>query len=455
MLLGTQRVNAKNHLEIGGCDVVDLAAQFGTPLYVMDEQFIRQKMRAYKNAFEQEYREAAIAYASKAFVVTAMCAIADQEGLWLDVASAGELYTAKCAGFPMDRVLFHGNYKSPDELDMAVDYGVGLVVADSFMEIEILDTTARDAGKVQNVMLRCNPGVDPHTHRLISTGQEDSKFGFNIKNGLAMKAVNMVAELEAVKLVGLHCHVGSQLFDPSPFAEAAPVMANFIRAIREETGIEIGILDMGGGLGVRYLEEHNPPSIEEFAKLVSEAVIVAVAEAGIEKPKLILEPGRSIVGEAGTTVYSIGPIKTVSIPEAPGERTYLAVDGGLSDNPRPALYDAVYSALLANRAGHEPTHTYTVSGRHCETDMLIPSVVLPEAKTGDLLAVQTTGAYNHAMASNYNRFTRPAVVLANEGQADLIARRETLEDVVRCDVVPERLKPPVSTGDNLKTDVVR
>ncbi len=226
--------------------------------------------------------------------------------------------------------------------------------------------------KTQEILIRCNPGVDPHTHRLISTGQEDSKFGFNIKNGSAMKAVKMALEMPAISLAGLHCHVGSQLFDISPFAEAAPVMMSFIRDIKNETGTEIGVLDMGGGLGVRYLEEHNPPGIEEFAKLVSESVIVAAAQNEVSKPMLILEPGRSIAGEAGTTIYSIGPIKTVSIPEEPGERTYLAVDGGLSDNPRPALYDALYSAMIANKAGREPVKNYTVSGRHCETDMLIP-----------------------------------------------------------------------------------
>ncbi|MEN6583969.1 MAG: diaminopimelate decarboxylase [Armatimonadota bacterium] len=439
MLLGTQNINSRNHLEIGGCDVADLAAEFGTPLYVMDEKAIRDKCRAYKQAFAREYGDVDIAYASKAFILTAMCALVDQEGFWLDVASAGELYTAKRADFSMGKVIFHGNNKSADELEMAVEYGVKYVVVDSFVELELLSSIAEDAGKTQGIMLRCNPGVDPHTHRLISTGQEDSKFGFNIRNGLAMTAVRQAVAAKGISLEGLHCHVGSQLFDITPFTEAAPVMANFIRQVCDETRVEIEVLDMGGGLGVRYLEEHNPPSVAEFAKIVSESVITAVAAAGIAKPRLILEPGRSIVGEAGTTLYSVGPIKEVHIAEDPGVRTYLSVDGGLSDNPRPALYDAVYSAILANKAGNEPTKAYTVSGRHCETDMLIPRVLLPEAKTGDLLAVQTTGAYNHAMASNYNRFTRPPVVFVMDGKAELVARRETLEDLVKCDVVPERL----------------
>ncbi|MCL5105510.1 MAG: diaminopimelate decarboxylase [Armatimonadetes bacterium] len=440
MLLGTQKINASNHLEIGGCDAVDLVAEFGTPLYVMDEQLIRENCRAYKSAFESEYGKSAIAYASKAFTLTAMCALAAQEGMWLDVASAGELYTARCAGFPMGHVLFHGNYKSADELEMALECGVKYIVADSFLELDVLSAIAEDAGKTQEILLRCNPGVDPHTHRLISTGQEDSKFGFNIKNGLAMKAVKKALGSKSLKLSGIHCHLGSQLLDFTPFAEAAPVMARFIGQVREETGAGMEILDLGGGPGVRYLESHNPPSIEEFAKVVSEAVICAVAAAGIDKPMLILEPGRSITGEAGTTIYTIGAPKEVSIPEEPGTRTYLPVDGGLSDNPRPALYDALYSAILANRAGDAPTKTYTVSGKHCETDMLIPSVVLPEARVGDLLAVQTTGAYNHSMASNYNRFTRPAVVFVMDGAADIVARRETLEDLIKCDVLPERLR---------------
>jgi diaminopimelate decarboxylase len=441
MLLGSQRVNDRNHLEIGGCDTVDLAAEFGTPLYVMDERLIRDRCRAYRSAFEREYGDSAIAYAGKAFVVTAICALAAQEGLWLDVASAGELYTGANANFPADRILLHGNFKTSTDLQMALEYGVGFVVVDSFSEIENLSAAAQSAGRTQPILIRCNPGVDPHTHRLIRTGQEDSKFGFNIKDGSAMRAVKMALGLPGIELKGIHCHIGSQLFDLTPYIEAAPVMAQFMRQVRDETGVELGILDLGGGPASRYLEEQNPPSVDEFAEAVSETVIAAVAAAGIAKPKLIVEPGRSIVGEAGTTLYTVGPIKEVNIAEPPGKRTYLAVDGGLSDNPRPALYDAVYSALIANKAGDAPTKSYTVSGRHCETDMLIPSVTLAEAQTGDLLAVQTTGAYNYAMASNYNRFARPAVVFVMDGKADAVVRRETLDDLVKCDILPERLAP--------------
>jgi diaminopimelate decarboxylase len=440
MLLGTQRINDRNHLEIGGCDAVDLAAEFGTPLYVMDEQFIRDRCRAYRAAFQSEYGDSAVAYASKAFLVTAMCALVSREGMWLDASSAGELFTAQRAGFPMDRVLLHGNYKTPEELRMAVDYGVGYVVVDSLVELEPLGVVAEHAGRVQEILVRCNPGVDPHTHRLIRTGQEDSKFGFNIRSGAAMEAVRAALGTRGLRLAGIHCHIGSQISDLAAFIEAAPVMVNFIRQVKGETGADLDVLDLGGGLGVRYIEEHNPPTIEQFARAIGGAVKSAVEAAGVAKPMLIVEPGRSIVGEAGTTLYTIGPIKTVNIPEDPGTRTYLAVDGGMSDNPRPALYDALYSAVLANRAGDQRSMTYTVSGRHCETDMLIPSAALPEARTGDLLAVQTTGAYNHAMSSNYNRFMRPAVVFVKDGKADLIARRETLEDMVKCDLLPERFR---------------
>jgi len=439
MLLGTQRVNEKNHLEIGGCDTVDLAAEFGTPLYVMDEAHIRERCRKYRAAFAREYGDSAIAYAGKAFIVTAMCALAHQEGLWLDAASAGELYTAARAGFPSEHIILHGNFKTPAELKTALDHGVGFVVVDSFVEIDALNRVAEESGRKQPILIRCNPGVDPHTHRLISTGQEDSKFGFNIRDGSAMRAVKAALSLPGLDLGGVHCHIGSQLFDLTPYTQAVPVMARFMREVRDETGHELGVLDLGGGLGARYLEEHNPPTIEQFAKTVSEAVIAAAASEGIAKPTLIVEPGRSIVGEAGTTLYTVGPIKEVGIAEPPGTRTYLAVDGGLSDNPRPALYDALYSALIANKAGDAPCRNYTVSGRHCETDLLIPSVRLPEARTGDLLAVQTTGAYNYSMASNYNRFPRPAVVFAADGRADLVVRRETLDDLVRCDILPDRL----------------
>ncbi len=440
MLLGTQKINSKNHLEIGGCDTVELAREFGTPLYVMDEEFMRERMRDYRQSLEDAFNgESAIAYASKAFICQAMCAIVREEGLYMDVASAGELYTAKTAGFPMDKILFHGNFKSVEELEMCVELGVGYVVIDSFEEIDKLDSICQSTGRRANVMVRCNPGVDPHTHRLISTGQEDSKFGFNIKDGSAYSAVEMANAKQNLDVDAVHCHVGSQLLDMSPFKEAAPVMVDFIKELKDKLGIEVRLLDMGGGLGVRYLEEYDPPSVPEFTKMVADVVTGEIDRAGIAKPVLMLEPGRSIAGEAGTTLYTVGPIKEVAIAEEPGKRNYLAVDGGLSDNPRPALYDAVYTSVVANKMDKSADNMYTVVGRHCETDWLIPQAKLAQAETGDVLAVQVTGAYNHAMASNYNRFTRPAVVTVRNGKAEIIVKREELADLVRNDVLPERI----------------
>ncbi len=434
MLLGTQKINDKGHLQIGGCDVVDLAAEYGTPLYVMDEEEIIAKCRAYRSALANYYGRAHAAYASKAFCTVGMCKLMNEEGMYLDVASAGELYTAKVAEFPSEKIIFHGNNKSHFELEMAVAENVGFVVCDSFGEIEDLAEIAAKAGKVQGVMLRVNPGVDPHTHSLIRTGQEDSKFGFNIHIGLAMKAVKAVLAHDSLNLRGLHCHVGSQLFEPTPFVQAAPIMTEFINTVTAETGKVIEHLDMGGGLGVRYLEDDAPLSVGEFVKLICDGVKAGVEATGIKMPTLLLEPGRSIAGEAGTTLYTVGAVKEVPVVEEPGRKYYLSVDGGLSDNPRPSLYDAVYTAEIANKMNDAKDSVYTVSGKHCETDTLIPKTNLQKAERGDILAVLTTGAYNFAMASNYNRLPRPAVVFVSWGKSRLDVKRQTLEDLVLWDV---------------------
>ena len=433
MLLGTQKINNKGHLEIGGCDTVDLAKEFATPLYVMDEDLIRSNAKKYIQGIKSNYPDADIAYASKAFIVVQMCKLVKEEGLWIDVASAGELYTAKIAGFDMNKVLFHGNFKSDMELQMACDEGVFAVVCDSFSEIDKLDSIAKSKAIIQNVLIRCNPGVDPHTHSMIATGQEDSKFGFNIKSGDAMLAIKKIISKNNLNLIGLHSHLGSQLLEENPFEECAPIMAGFFEKIYKETGLELQVLDLGGGLGVRYLEEHNPKPIEEFTKMITDNVKKAFSDKGLKFPKLILEPGRSIVGEAGTTLYTCGEPKVCHLKE--GDKTYLPVDGGLSDNPRPALYDSQYTELIANKANLDKDTVYTVSGKHCETDKLFINVKLQKVDRGDIMAVQTTGAYNHAMASNYNRFTRPAVVFVKDGKARLVYRRETLEDLVKCDII--------------------
>jgi len=439
MLLGTQRVNALGHLEIGGCDAVDLAARFGTPLYVMDETLIRANCRRYRQAFESRYPDSVVAYAGKAFLSLAMCKIVAEEGLWLDVSSAGELYTALKAGFPPDRIVMHGNNKSLEELEMVLDHGIARTVVDNDYELSLLDELTRKRDKIAQVLIRATPGIDPHTHRRIRTGQADTKFGLNIQNGAALAAVRQALRCPRIALKGLHCHVGSQLLDTHAHHEAIHIMVNFIKEVLDTTGLVIEELNIGGGLGIRYLESHNPPTIDQFAEEITTTLHKTLSYRKLIPPRLFQEPGRSIVGEAGTTLYTIGTIKQVPIKEEPGTRTYVAIDGGMSDNPRPQLYDAKYEALVANKVTEPRTELVSIAGKHCETDILIWDIKIPPVQPGDILAVQCTGAYNYAMASNYNRFPRPATVLVKDGQAEVIIRRETYKDLIAQDVIPERL----------------
>jgi diaminopimelate decarboxylase len=426
---------------VGGCDTIELAREFGTPLYVVDEALIRQNCRTYRAAFEKRYAKNDVSFAGKAFLTTAMARLVAQEGLGLDVASAGELYTAIKAEFPAEKILFHGNNKSRAELELALGYSVGRIVVDNFHELRVLAGLATERGITQKIFLRVAPGVDPHTHRLIRTGQEDTKFGFNIKSGDALAAIREALDAApALNLVGLHCHIGSQLLDASTHEQALDVMVGYIRQVADETGWMPSELDLGGGLGIKYLAKHEPPSHDEFAESVISALTKALDKYNVPAPTLFQEPGRSLVGEAGVTLYTIGAIKTVPIPADPGKRVYVAIDGGMSDNPRPQLYESVYSTLLANKAGAPADNIVTIAGKHCETDILIWDTPIGDVQTGDILAVQSTGAYNYAMASNYNRFTKPACVFVLEGKADLVSVRETLEDVVRLDRVPERLR---------------
>lgn len=440
MLFGTQKINSQGHLEIGGCDTVDLAKQFGTPLYVMDEDLIRRNCREYINGFKSRYQNSAIAFAGKAFLNAAACRIMDQEGMCLDVASGGELYTAVKANFPMERIYFHGCFKLDAELRMALSKGVGRIVVDSIYELDLLNTIATELCTKAHIILRSTPGIDPHTHKRISTGQADTKFGLNIKDGSAMAAIKHALTLPGITLHGIHCHVGSQLLDLEAHTAAIRIMVEFAKDILDQTGFEVEEINTGGGLGIRYVEGQVPPTIDSFADDIVTTFTSALEEFGFPgKPKLVQEPGRSIVGTAGTTLYTVGPIKSVPITEDPGYRTYVSVDGGLSDNPRPTLYDAVYEILAANKINDEKTETVTISGRHCETDLLITDAKLPKIQTGDILAVQCTGAYNSSMASNYNRFCRPAVILVSGGSAEVIVSRETLDDLVRQDIITARL----------------
>jgi len=354
----------------------------------------------------------------------------------LDVASAGELYTALQANFPAERIKMHGNYKSNLEYRMALEVGVGRIVVDSLIELRQLECWAQKMGTVADVLIRVRPGIDTHTHQLIQTGQVDSKFGLGIYGGEAREAIELAMAADSINLRGLHCHIGSQLLETDAFGRAIDLMVEFLARLHDELGLQCEDLDLGGGLGIRYTEKDEPPTVADLAETICTRLLAKLGEHDLECPRLILEPGRSIVGEAGVTLYTIGVIK-----EIPDLRTYVSVDGGLSDNPRPALYEAVYEAVVANRADETPEQWVRVAGKHCETDTLIDDTCLAACEPGDLLAVFATGAYNYAMASNYNRFTRPAVVLCCDGQDHLLVERESLADLIAQDRMPRHLAP--------------
>jgi diaminopimelate decarboxylase len=434
MLLGTQKINSRGHLEVGGCDTVELAQRFGTPLYVLDEECLRRTCRDYRRAFESRYPNVHISFSSKAFMTAAVCCLVAQEGLGIDVSSGGELRTALHAGIAPDHIFMHGSNKSAAEMEMAVVNGVGRLGIDHLAEIDGLQAVAGAHGAELNVLLRVAPGVTADTHTHIQTGKVDSKFGFSLVGGAAMEAAAKALQAPNLRLRGINCHIGSQILDLDPFCEAATMMVDFAAQVRDELGVTFSDLDLGGGIGVRYREGDQPPSLDEYAEAVTGAVKERCRLRDFPIPRLIQEPGRKIVGEAGTTLYTIGVIKTI-----PGIRTYVSVDGGLSDNPRPALYDAKYDAIVANKAAQPRTNTVTISGKHCETDTLIADLEVPKLAPGDILAVQTTGAYNYSMSSNYNRLPRPAVVLVRDGEADVIVERESLEDLLRQDRIPPRL----------------
>jgi diaminopimelate decarboxylase len=432
------RINDSGHLEIGGYDAVKLAQEYGTPLYVMDEIEIRRVCREYRAAFVDE-AGAEVIYASKAFMNMAMCRIIEEEGLSLDVVSGGELFTAIKAQFPAKRIYFHGNNKQIEELKMALEYRVGHIVVDNFRELDLLNDLAGKMGVRAQVSLRLTPGVEAHTHEYIRTGQIDSKFGFTVPNGQAMEAVKYCMSLPNLEFRGIHCHIGSQVFEMDSFSHAAGVMMEVVREIREQTGVVVEELNLGGGFGIFYAEGDQPATITEYARAVIGAVQNKAAAYGLKVPKIMIEPGRSIVGEAGTTLYSVGSIKEIS-----GVRKYIAVDGGMSDNPRPALYQAVYEAVVANRAAELPEEVVSITGKCCESgDMLIWDINLPKVESGDIIAVFCTGAYNYSMSMNYNRLARPAVVLVKDGKAEVIVERESLEDLLRNDRIPERLSKKV------------
>ncbi len=429
------RINEIGHLEIGGVDTLDLVKEFGTPLYVIDEMAFRANCRAFKQAFEST-GDAKVIYASKALCNKAICLLVKEEGLGLDVVSGGELYTALSVEFPAENIYFHGNNKTPDELVMAVKNKVGVVVVDNFRELELLNRTCASAKNKQKIMLRISPGIEAHTHEYVKTGQIDSKFGFTLPNGQAMEAIKRVKEYPFLDYVGIHCHIGSQIFGMESFCHTAEIMVDFIAEIKEKIGFLTTELNLGGGFGIYYIEGDEPVSPEAWANAVLPGVQENAQKYGVPVPKVIVEPGRAIAGPTGTTLYTVGSCK-----EIPGIRKYVAVDGSMGDNPRPALYGSKYEAMLANKAGQPVEEVVSIAGKCCESgDMLLWDIKLPRVVAGDILAVAATGAYNYSMSMNYNRLPRPAMILVGDGQADLIVQRETYEDLVRNDIVPNRLK---------------
>ncbi|MDD4169541.1 MAG: diaminopimelate decarboxylase [Desulfotomaculaceae bacterium] len=442
-LNGTMCINEKGHLEIGGCDTLELAREFGTPLYVLDEMCFRLSCRDYYDAFSIKYG-AEVIYAGKTLLNLAVCRMVEEEGLGLDVVSGGELFTALKAGFPAGRIYFHGNNKSSDELAMALQAGIGCFIVDNLFELELLSHLAGEYGQVPAVILRVTPGVDAHTHEYIKTGQIDSKFGLVIETGQALAGVKRALELDNIYFKGLHCHIGSQIFELESYRYAAEVMMAFINQIGEETGCLVAELDLGGGLGVYYTEGDQPRAIQAYADVLAGEVQEKARGYGFQPPKLIVEPGRSISGPSGTTLYTVGAIKDI-----PGIRKYVAVDGGMADNPRPALYQARYEACLAGKITRPSSEVVSVAGKCCESgDMLIWDIELPVAEPGDILAVSCTGAYNYSMSMNYNRLPRPAMVLVRGGSAELITRRESYEALIMNDLVPERLMKNQSVTKN-------
>jgi len=424
-------VNEKGHLTIGGLDTVDLAKEYGTPLYVIDEDLLRENCRSFKQSIDRYYGgKGLVCYASKVFCCKEMYRIMMSEDMGLDVVSAGELYTAASVGFPMEKVCFHGNNKTDEELLMALEKNVGRIVVDNIFELERLNRLSCERGAKANIMFRIKPGIDAHTHDFVRTGQIDSKFGFALETGEALEAVKKAISLEHIELSGLHCHIGSQIFDIDPFVLAAEVMMNFIAQVRDELGYEIKELDLGGGFGIKYTDADSPVSYDNYMEKVSEKVKAVCAEKNLKLPFILIEPGRSIAGPAGITLYTVGGIKHI-----PNIRTYVSIDGGMGDNPRYALYKSKYDFVNAVRASEPKSETVTVAGKCCESgDLLGEGAPIQRTEEGDIIAVLATGAYNYSMSSNYNRIPKPPVVMIKDGASRVIVKRETLEDIVRNDI---------------------
>ena len=421
----------ENVLSVGGIKLSKLADKYGTPLYVMDEQLLEENCREYYRNFKCEDKGNKVAYAGKAFLTLAMCKIVEKEGLYLDVVSGGELYTAYKANFPLERVLFHGNNKTLDEIELGVELGVGTFVVDNFFEIEHLNQIAKEKGKIQNIYLRITPGIEAHTHEYIKTGQIDSKFGFAPIGDNIINAIKKAINLENVNLLGLHCHIGSQIFEIEPYEDATEIMLKLIKRVKDETGYLIKELDLGGGFGIYYSKGDSPRETKEYCQAILNKADNVCKEIELEMPKLVIEPGRSIVGNAGITLYTVGSIKDI-----PDIRKYVSVDGGMTDNIRPALYHANYECVVVNRVIHDSRETVTISGKCCESgDILLQGIKIPSVLSGDLLAIMSTGAYGYSMSNNYNKIPKPAVVMVKDGKERVICKRETYADILRNEIL--------------------
>lgn len=425
-------VNRKGNLSIGGCDLADIAAEYGTPSYVMDEDEIRENCRVYTNAMNEYYDgKGIVLYASKALSCKYIYRIMKEEGMGVDVVSGGELYTAIKAGFPAERIYFHGNNKTDDEIKMALEYGVGRIVADNVFELESINKIAGEMGKTADIMFRIKPGIDAHTHSFVQTGQIDSKFGVALETGEAEEFALKADGMPNINVVGVHCHIGSQIFELAPFELAAEKMMNFIADMKDRHGIEIDELNLGGGYGIKYTESDTPIDYDKYIRAVSKVVRGISESRGVKLPFIVMEPGRSIVAEAGLTVYKVGAVK-----EIPNIRTYISVDGGMGDNPRYILYQSEYEAARVRDPLAEKTMVATIAGKCCESgDILVENARLPEVKAGDLIAVLATGAYNYSMASNYNRIPRPPIVMVSGGKARLAVKRESYDDLIANDLI--------------------
>lgn len=430
----TLKTNDNGNLSIGGCDLTELAEKYGTPLYVLDEETIRAICRDYKKAFSK-YEKVRMMYASKALCTMGTSVLISSEGFGFDVVSGGEIYTLHKAGIDMSNVLFNGNNKSIDELNLALDLGVGRISVDNFLELSLLNELAKSKNLVANILLRITPGIECHTHEYIQTGHLDSKFGFDLTQ--IDEAIDLILNTYSnLKLHGLHAHIGSQIFETKVYHDEIEILIKELSRLDEKFNLKLDEINIGGGLGVKYTEKDVPPSTYEIADVIINSLNENIQKYEIEPPTVFLEPGRSVISTAGVTLYTLGSSKQV-----PQGKKYVAVDGGMADNIRPAMYEAEYIAQIVNKPDFELSQNVTIAGRFCESgDILIKDINLPEIEEGDILCVFNTGAYNYSMASNYNRVQKPAMVLVNNSQSDIIVNRETLEDLISKDIVPDRLR---------------